>query len=72
MEKIDNYYISLFDKETRKLSDRIPLKDVVYNQNEIEFIFPNDEIGETTLPYSDFLFYSQDYEVVLEVGGEDE
>ena len=69
---MNNYYISLFDKETKKKSNRIPLKEVIYDQNEIEFIFPDDEIGETTLPYNDFLFWRNDYEVVLEVGGEDE
>lgn len=63
---MDNYYISLFDLETRKLSKRVPLKDVVYNQSDIEFVFPSDEIGEETLPYDDFLFYRQDYQVILE------
>lgn len=63
---MDNYYISLFDLETRKQSERVPLKDVIYNQSDIEFIFPSDEIDYETLPYDDFLFYRQDYQVVLE------
>lgn len=64
---MDNYYISLFDKENRIKSDRIPLKDVIYNQNEIEFEFGEFGTEEyATLPYNDFLFFSNDYEVILE------
>ena len=32
---MENYYISLFDKETRKLSNRVPLK-VVLEYNKVE------------------------------------
>ena len=65
---MENYYISLFDKETRRLSNRIPLKEVIYNQSEIEFEW--GEFGKedyATLPYNDFLFFNQDYEVVIEI-----
>lgn len=64
---MDNYYISLFNKKTRKMSNRVPLKKVIYNQNEIEFEFGEFGIEEyETLPYNDFLFWQQDYEVYLE------
>ena len=64
---MDNYYISLFNKETRKISDKVPLKDIIYNQNEIEFEFGEFGTEEyETLPYNDFLFWNNDYEVVLE------
>lgn len=64
---MDNYYISLLDKGTKRISNRIPLKDVIYNQNEIEFEFGEFGTEEyETLPYKDFLFWSDDYEVVLE------
>ena len=62
---MNNYYIMLFDKERKMLSERVPLKDIIYNQDEVEFIFSSDEIEYETLPYNDFLFYSQYYEVVL-------
>lgn len=66
-----NYYISLFDKESRKLSKRVPLKDIIYDRDEVEFIFPSDELEYETLSYNDFLFYKDDYEVVIEEGAKD-
>ena len=64
---MENYYISLFNKKTRKMSNRVPLKEVIYNQNEIEFEFGEFGTEEyETLPYNDFLFWQQDYEVCLE------
>ena len=63
---MENYYISLFDKENKRLSNRVPLKDIIYNQSEVVFEFESDEIGTETLPYDDFLFYSEDYQVVFE------
>lgn len=63
---MENYYISLFDKESRKLSEKVPLKDIIYDRDEVVFIFPSDELEYETLPYNDFLFYKDDYEVYLE------
>lgn len=64
---MNNYYISLFDKETRMKSERVPLKDIIYNQNEIEFEFGEFGTEEyATLPYKDFLFFNQDYDVIVE------
>ena len=44
-------------------SNPVNLEDVIFNQNDIEFTF-NDE---TTLPYKDFLFNKDDYEVIVRV-----
>ena len=72
----DRVHIKLKDKATGCISEEISLKELVYNQNEIEFEFKNaiDELGETsdiTLPYSDFLFYRDDYEVMAIIDRED-
>lgn len=53
-------YIQLRDKETGQLSNKVKLEDIIYNQNETEFEFNNNE----TLPYKDFLFYRNDYEMI--------
>lgn len=56
-------YIQIRDKETGLKSKRVSLEDVIYKQNEIEFEFSDD----TSLPYKDFLFWSNDYEVICKV-----
>lgn len=66
-----NIYIQLRDKETGQISNKIKLEDVIYNQNEIEFEFgKSGEDNYETLPYDDFLFFRNDYEVelILEIG----
>lgn len=65
------FYIVLIEKETGRKSNKVKLDDVIYNQNEIEFEF--GEYGEEdyeTLPYKDFLFFRDDYNVekILEIG----
>lgn len=62
---MDNFYISLLDKETRKVSNKIPLKDIIYH-NDVEFEFEDEEIGTSILPYDDFLWFKDDYEVIIE------
>ena len=59
-----NIFIQLRDKETGQLSNKVKLEDIIYNQSEIEFEF--GEYGEEdyeTLPYKDFLFFRNDYDV---------
>ena len=66
---MDNYYISLFDKVNRRQSERVSLRDIIYNQNEVEFRFDLEDTGTQkyeTLPYKDFLFWREDFEVCLE------
>lgn len=63
--------IHLKDKNNGCLSNEVSIEDVILNQNEIEFEFPNyiDEYGNlmdvVTLPYKDFLFFQNDYEVII-------
>lgn len=64
-------YTRLIDIDTKEKSNKVKLEDVIYNQNEIEFEF--GEYGEEdyeTLPYKDFLFSRNDYDVekILEIG----
>lgn len=65
-------YIRLKDKQTGDESQIITLEELVYNQDGIEFVF-QDEFGIiNTLPYKDFLFYQNDYELVVVVGSDKE
>ena len=62
--------IRLKHKETGIESKPVNLEDVIFNQNEIEFIFNGDPDGildETSLPYKDFLFNKDDYQVIVKV-----
>ena len=68
-------FIRLKDKKNNCESKEITIEDLIYNQNEIEFIFPNyndeDNINfEAQLPYNDFLFFQDDYEVIVRIAGE--
>ena len=58
-----NLYMKLYDKETKKTSFPVNIKEVILNQNEIEFKWENGD----TLPYKDFLYYLNDYEVIIKV-----
>lgn len=63
-------FIKLIDKETGEKSQEITIEDLIFNQDEITFKFHDDEIGESTLPYSDFLMFQDDYQVVVRIEGE--
>jgi len=56
----------LKDKEIGIESKEINIEDVIFNQSEIEFEFGDygDE-NYGTLPYKDFLFFQDDYEVII-------
>lgn len=63
--------IRLKDIETGKESKEIDMYDLIYNQHDIEFEFGDigdDDFG--TLPYKDFLFFQNDYEVIVKVKGD--
>ena len=65
-------FIRLKDKETGKESQEVEIKDLIYNQYEIEFEFGNYEDDDyETLPYKDFLFFQDDYEVIVRIVGSD-
>jgi len=55
--------IRIKDKETGLESGEVSLADIIYEQSNIEFVFPNEE----TLPYNDFLFYQDNYEVIVRI-----
>ena len=61
--EIEGVVMYIKDRETRDTSKPVPIEDVIYTQHDIEFEF--DDGG--SLPYSDFLFYQEDYEVVVKV-----
>ena len=70
---MNKFYISLWDKENKIKSERVLLEDVIYNQNEIEFEFGEFGTEEyATLPYKDFLFFREDYDVVFEFEKEED
>ncbi len=62
-------FIRLKDKETEKESKEVTIEELIYNQNEIEFEFGNYEDDDySSLPYKDFLFFQEDYEVIVRIG----
>lgn len=62
-------FIRLKDKETEKESKEVTIEELIYNQNEIEFEFGNYEDNDySSLPYKDFLFFQEDYEVIIRIG----
>lgn len=61
-------FIRIKDKNTNIESNEVSIEDIIYNQNEIEFRFPENELDYTTLPYDDFLYYQDEYEVIVRIG----
>lgn len=65
--EIEGVIMYIKDKITNSVSKPIPIADIIFNQHDAEFEF--DDGG--TLPYSDFLFYQEDYDVTVRVIGVD-
>lgn len=69
--------IKLKDKRNGCISEEVDIEDVIFNQYEIEFRFPgyvdeySDEPFEASLPYKDFLFFQDDYDVIIKIHKED-
>lgn len=61
----DKVFIKLEDKKTGEISQEVSIRDLIFNQSDIEFEFKDIEIGSTTLPYNDFIFYQEDFEVIV-------
>lgn len=63
--------IKLKDKRNGCISEEVDIEDVIFNQHEIEFVFPNytdefsDEPYDATCPYKDFLFFQDNYQVII-------
>ena len=67
--------IYLTDKRNGAESEPVDIEEIIYNQDEIDFVFPDyeDEYGfvmDATLPYKDFLFFYGDYDVHIRVNSE--
>ena len=61
-------FIQNRDKEKSKISNAISLQDIVYRQNEIEFEFGEYGTEEyETLSYKDFLFYKDNYDLLVQI-----
>lgn len=70
-------FIRLKEKESGFESKEIPIEDIIFNQNEIEFEFDKyvdgGEIYEDgSLPYKDFLWFRDEYEVIVRIKGEND
>lgn len=65
--EIEGVVMYIKDKRTNSVSKPIPIPDIIFNQHDVEFEFDGGE----TLPYSDFLFYQEDYDVTVRVIGVD-
>lgn len=63
--EIERAFMYIVEKRTRSKSKMVPIEEVIFNQTEIEFEFEDGG----TLPYNDFLFFQEDYEVVIRVRG---
>lgn len=64
-------FIRLKEKETGLESNEISIEELIFNQSDIEFDFWNKTKTDVeTLPYKDFLFYQNDYEVIVRILGE--
>lgn len=69
--------VILKDKRNNCKSIEVPIEEFIYNPYEIEFEFPdyvdeyNDEPFEASLPYKDFLFFQEDYNVIVKVHNND-
>lgn len=67
---MNKVFIRLKEKETGLESNEISIEKLIYNQYDIEFRFPDEELEYTTLPYREFLFYQECYEVIVRILGE--
>lgn len=59
--------IQLRDKETGILSKEVDINNLIYAQDDIEFDFVGSDGEYNTLPYKDFLFFYEDYEVIVNI-----
>lgn len=70
-------FIRLRDKRNNCESEEVTIEELIYNQSDIEFRFPNyvdeydDEPFEAQLSYKDFLFFQDEYEVIVRIGEKD-
>ena len=69
-------FIRIKDKSNGCESNEITIEDLIYNQSDIEFVFPNftEEyedgskcVYDAALPYNDFLMFQDNYEVIVRI-----
>lgn len=65
--EIEGVVVYIKDKRTNDVSKPVPIPNIIFNQHDVEFEFK----GGGTLPYNDFLFYQEDYDVTVRVIGVD-
>ena len=53
-------FIKIKDKETGEISERVNIKDIIFNSDEVEYIFKDG----STLPHYDFLMFKSGYEII--------
>lgn len=59
-----NVVIKIKELERNITSLPVSIEDVIFNQHDIEFVFPDTN---ETLPYSDFLYFNDEYAVIVTV-----
>lgn len=65
-------FIRIRDKKTGLVSKDVHLTKIIFEQIDVEFEFIDPNSGEhSTLPYMDFLFYQDDYEVIIRICDEE-
>lgn len=69
-------FIRLREKESGFESHEVTIEQLIFNQSDIEFKFDKYTDGgeiyeDGTLPYKDFLFFRDDYDVVVRIAEDD-
>ena len=69
-------FIRLREKESGFESHEVTIEQLIFNQSDIEFKFDKFTDGgeiyeDGTLPYKDFLFFRDDYDVVVRISEDD-
>lgn len=61
-------FVRLKDKRSGQESKEVTVEDIIFNQYDIEFQFGDYEDEDYgTLPYKDFLFFRDEYEVIVRI-----
>lgn len=61
--------VKIMEKDSQIWSYPVPIEEFINNPYDIEFMFPDDELGYTTLPYKDFLFFGSEYYYEIFIDG---
>lgn len=68
---MDKVTIRLKSRETGQVSKEVSIEKIIYNQSSIEFEFGEfDDEDYGTLPYNDFLFFRDEYDVIIKIKGD--